>query len=191
MITVYAELQTQLGPVALPLVICAVLTVILVVESLCRLVSAAWVSRLRDESLTVLSNHDGVDAAAQEKALTLWLTAQAKRLHRGERLLGLIAAVAPILGLLGTVLGLMQAFNDIGLVAGPIEPSVLAAGLGVAMKTTAVGLSIALPALVFAQLQHMAADRVIEDTQNALNQAIALGRRAPKSFAPDNREVPA
>ncbi len=69
-----------------------------------------------------------------------------------QRLSGLvtIAALAPMLGLLGTIIGLMRAFRSIGEHAGPVEPSLVANGLWQALSTTAAGLVIA----VFCVLTH-------------------------------------
>lgn len=60
-----------------------------------------------------------------------------------------IAAIAPMLGLLGTVLGMIQAFNVIAFQAGAVKPVLLASGISKAMITTAGGLIIAIPAMMF------------------------------------------
>ena len=60
-----------------------------------------------------------------------------------------IAAIAPMVGLLGTVLGMIQAFNVIAFQAGAVKPVLLASGISKAMITTAGGLIIAIPAMIF------------------------------------------
>ena len=60
-----------------------------------------------------------------------------------------IAAIAPMVGLLGTVLGMIQAFNVIAFQAGAVKPVLLASGISKAMITTAGGLIIAIPAMMF------------------------------------------
>lgn len=62
--------------------------------------------------------------------------------------LGTIASVAPLLGLLGTVIGMIDVFAVI-VEAGVGDPSVLAGGISKALLTTAAGLSVAIPALLF------------------------------------------
>ena len=62
--------------------------------------------------------------------------------------LGTIAAIAPFLGLLGTVLGMILMFSGLG-EAGVGNPAVLASGIAQALTTTATGLGIAIPALIF------------------------------------------
>lgn len=69
-------------------------------------------------------------------------------LEKNLKVLGTIAAVAPLLGLLGTVIGMIKAFNVIAL-QGVGEPGALAGGISEALITTATGLSVAIPALVF------------------------------------------
>ena len=61
--------------------------------------------------------------------------------------LGTIAAISPLMGLLGTVLGMIRAFNVIT-TAGVGNPALLAGGIAEALITTAAGLTVAIPALI-------------------------------------------
>lgn len=67
------------------------------------------------------------------------------RLERGFRLLDTIAQLAPLLGLFGTVLGMISAFQALQNAGPQVDPSVLAGGIWVALLTTAVGLAVAMP----------------------------------------------
>jgi biopolymer transport protein ExbB len=69
------------------------------------------------------------------------------RLERGLVVLEIIIGIAPLLGLVGTIIGMMTVFNDIG-DAGLNNASKLAQGISVILKTTLIGLLIAIPALV-------------------------------------------
>ncbi len=69
-------------------------------------------------------------------------------LERYLNTLGTIAAVSPLLGLLGTVFGMIQMFGALK-VAGAGDPAELAGGIGQALVTTAAGLLVAIPALYF------------------------------------------
>ncbi|MBD3426476.1 MAG: MotA/TolQ/ExbB proton channel family protein [Candidatus Omnitrophica bacterium] len=60
-----------------------------------------------------------------------------------------VAAISPMVGLLGTVLGMIQAFNVIAFQTGAVKPILLASGISKAMVTTATGLIIAIPAMIF------------------------------------------
>jgi biopolymer transport protein ExbB len=63
-----------------------------------------------------------------------------------------VGTVAPLLGLMGTIFGLMGAFASIGVYGSMDDPSVLAGDIGEAMVTTATGLIIAVPALIMFHL---------------------------------------
>ncbi len=69
-------------------------------------------------------------------------------LERYLNTLGTIASISPLLGLLGTVIGMIKVFSAITLV-GVGDPAVLAGGISEALITTAAGLSVAIPSLMF------------------------------------------
>lgn len=69
-------------------------------------------------------------------------------LDRFLNTLGTIASIAPLLGLLGTVLGMIEVFSGI-MVNGVGDPNALAGGISVALITTAAGLTVAIPSLIF------------------------------------------
>ena len=72
----------------------------------------------------------------------------AHELQRFVGALGTIAAISPLLGLLGTVLGMITVFTVIT-TSGARDPGELAAGISQALVTTAAGLSVAIPSLIF------------------------------------------
>ncbi len=72
--------------------------------------------------------------------------------------LGTIAAISPLLGLLGTVLGMVDVFTDI-MIQGTGNTAVLAGGISKALVTTAAGLTVAIPAVVF----HRALNRKVDE----------------------------
>jgi biopolymer transport protein ExbB len=85
-------------------------------------------------------NKPAMEAAAAEA-----LAAEEAKLGIWVNYLNVCAQIAPMLGLFGTVVGMIEAFNQ--LAAGKAEPSDLAGGIGVAMTTTAGGLLVAIPAM--------------------------------------------
>jgi biopolymer transport protein ExbB len=88
-----------------------------------------------------------LDGEKAEERLQISLSQQKLLLERNLGMLGTMAAVAPLVGLLGTVWGIMRAFNDMS-ATGTAAPSVVAAGVAEALVTTAAGLIIAVPALM-------------------------------------------
>jgi biopolymer transport protein ExbB len=82
--------------------------------------------------------------------------------------LGVIAAITPLLGLLGTVIGMIEVFQQISLV-GVGKADVLAGGISKALNTTAFGLSVAIPSMVAYRYYESRVDRfVLEIEQHAL-----------------------
>jgi biopolymer transport protein ExbB len=71
-----------------------------------------------------------------------------KNLH----LLELIGKIAPMIGLLGTVMGMVEAFQKMAFVKNLVDPSLLASGIWEALITTVAGLFVGIPALVFHHL---------------------------------------
>lgn len=70
------------------------------------------------------------------------------RLERGLVVLEIIVGIAPLLGLVGTIVGMMSAFSEIG-PAGQIDPNKLAQSIATILQATLIGLLIAIPALIF------------------------------------------
>ena len=94
-------------------------------------------------------------------------------------ILSTIAGVAPLLGLLGTVTGMIKVFNIISL-GGIGKAEELAGGIGEALITTAAGLSIAIPTLVFHNIFSERADRLIlkmEKSSMELTEILSQGQR--------------
>lgn len=88
-------------------------------------------------------------------------------LNRFLTTLGTIAAISPLIGLLGTVIGMVQVFAAIT-ASGVGDPSVLADGISQALITTAAGLSVAIPALIgFRYLRNHVDSLVVEMEQEA------------------------
>jgi biopolymer transport protein ExbB len=70
------------------------------------------------------------------------------RLERGLVVLEIIVGIAPLLGLVGTISGMMTAFGNVGQ-AGQIDPTTLAQGISLILRATLFGLLIAIPSLIF------------------------------------------
>lgn len=83
-----------------------------------------------------------------EEAISLKGAVELKRLNQNLHIIELIGRIAPLLGLLGTVLGLVHAFQKVSTAQSAIDPSLLAAGIWEALLTTVVGMAIAIPAMV-------------------------------------------
>ena len=98
--------------------------------------------------------------------------------------LGTVAAITPLLGLLGTVIGMIKVFSAIRL-EGTGNAAVLAGGISEALITTAAGLTVAIPSLFFYRFfQRRVDELVITMEQEALKLVEVLnGDRADKNDA--------
>lgn len=99
------------------------------------------------------------------------------QLRRYRRVFNGVATIAPLLGLLGTVFGLIRSFNDVVAAGAMGRPDMLAGGFGEALITTAMGLLVAIPAMVlysfFTSRVDRLAMRLDESCQQVINE-IAL-----------------
>ena len=93
---------------------------------------------------------DNVSAA--EQAMNDAAEEEVLALEHRLSYLGTIASISPMVGLLGTVMGMIKAFSVIAKSGGPPQASVLAEGISLALVTTLIGLMIAIPALVLFEI---------------------------------------
>jgi biopolymer transport protein TolQ len=85
-------------------------------------------------------------AAGAEEIFNSFIVMQRPQLERFLSFLATVGSNGPFVGLLGTVLGIMKAFNDLG--ANASDPSVVMVGIAEALVATAVGLFVAIPAVI-------------------------------------------
>jgi biopolymer transport protein ExbB len=104
------------------------------------------------------------DAAAQE----------VPRLERNVSALGTIAHIAPLLGLLGTVTGTMEAFGVLGRFGSVADPSILAAGVAEALITTVGGIVVAVPAVIFYNYLVEKVNMILLKTENQVTALILM-----------------
>ncbi|WP_386630554.1 MotA/TolQ/ExbB proton channel family protein [Sulfitobacter geojensis] len=90
------------------------------------------------------------------------------------RVLELIAMISPLLGLLGTVMGMIQSFQALELAEGAANASILAGGIWQALLTTAVGLLVAIPAAVGATLLSARAESATQMIENAVGRLMLV-----------------
>lgn len=131
-------------------------------EGLARRADALWEEGRIDQAETLLASHSStlsrmlhymlayrsLDLVTITKGVEDIASIELREHLRRIYPLAIIATVAPIVGLLGTVAGMIEAFHALAL-NGPIDPSLLASGISKALVNTAAGLSVALPALAF------------------------------------------
>jgi len=101
-----------------------------------------------------------------------------RHLSRNIWVLELIAASAPLFGLLGTVLGMIVAFQGVGQGGGGADTAILASGIWEALLTTAFGLAVALPFSMLSAILNNAVDDVRDLVEDALSDILVRSESA-------------
>ncbi len=156
---------------------------------------AAALSALRDVETPVgravaaaMRARASVDRTAAREATETAALAEIEGLRGGLRPLEFIAGVAPLLGLFGTVLGMIAAFRALEAAGARVDPSILAGGIWEALFTTAAGLAVAMPALALSNWF----DRIVDRTAHRIEvlagrvltaEAQGAARAAPPAMA--------
>ncbi|MGA2776550.1 MAG: MotA/TolQ/ExbB proton channel family protein [Steroidobacteraceae bacterium] len=188
-----------------PIILCSVLAVAIVFERLWALQSNRVIPRdlgqkvwnwieadqINDKLITALQQNSplgellAIGIANRDKPRALMV----ERLQDGGRhvvhdlerflnTLGTIAAISPLLGLLGTVAGIIHAFNAIT-ANGIGDPRILSGGIGEALITTAAGLSVAIPSLIaYRYLRGKVEQLVVRMEKEAMRLVDALDERS-------------
>ena len=99
-------------------------------------------------------------------------TQEVVKLEKGLSVLATVAGVAPLLGFLGTVTGMISAFMRIEDLAGAANPSDLAGGIWEALVTTAFGLMVGIPALAFYNYFLNKVKRLVADMETVANDVV-------------------
>ncbi|MBU0992825.1 MAG: MotA/TolQ/ExbB proton channel family protein [Proteobacteria bacterium] len=109
--------------------------------------------------------------AAFRKKVDAWLYPEKEKWERFSVFLGSVGNNAPFIGLLGTVLGILKSFADLSLLSTG-GPQVVMAGISEALVATAVGLAVAIPAVIFYNICKVYVKRSVNHV-NALMEVIS------------------
>jgi len=149
-------------------------------------VMASAIRRCQASPMGALEARAAVEEAGQ---------VEASKLHRLNNALGVLAAVGPMLGLLGTVIGMIGAFNAIGSLQGAARSTELARFMSLALVNTAQGLVVAVPATVAFALFRQRIDRLVTEVGTAdlepLSDDLAAGLGIAQRAAAAQRQAPA
>ncbi len=160
----------RLGLTVWPLALCSVVAVAIVCERLVFVVRSLFRrGRTRAHLVDMLDANRWYPKPVRDELASLMIAELHADYFSGIRSLRMIATISPMLGLFGTILGVVSAFRAIAANVGPVSPHMIADGLWEAMLTTAVGLAIALPSVVMAYLFQQFASRQINRFSMLLN----------------------
>lgn len=197
------------GPALWVIAALSVLTLALILWKIWRLMlTGAWSGAMTERAVALWQHGQATEAtsllrprrslrarlalAAMEAAqATRWTEAQAREettrvaktllneARTGLRVLELIATIAPLVGLLGTVLGMIAAFQALQTSGSSADPSVLAGGIWEALLTTAAGMAVAIPASMALTWFESVADHVQADMEDAATRIFTTPEARP------------
>ncbi|WP_309381261.1 MotA/TolQ/ExbB proton channel family protein [Cerasicoccus frondis] len=146
-----------------PLALCSILMIFILAERLVALRSSKILPKsivdsfVKGDVLELEGDHESTAGRIlffyqlnrpDPEALKAFASLETARLERGMFILDIVVGAAPLLGLLGTVTGLIDVFSGIDPSSGMPDPTQFMQGIAMALTTTMLGLSIAIPALV-------------------------------------------
>jgi biopolymer transport protein ExbB len=125
------------------------------------------IAQLLNVIMTGLRRPDVDVATVREEAIRV-ASAQMENLRSHLRALEIIGTISPLLGLLGTVLGMIQAFQRLEMAGSQVDPAILSGGIWQALLTTAAGLIVAIPVV----LAHAWLERKVERCGHGMEDAV-------------------
>lgn len=189
------------GPLMWPILLCSVISITIILERLYHFYRArtkipnifARVKRLlqkgkADEALKLCESTSGPIAhilaigihirkrslEEKEKIIARAGSRAVRQLDKNLRGLAIIGNITPLLGLLGTVTGMIKAFMKIQELGGRVDASVLAGGIWEALITTAAGLSVAIPTIIFYHYFEGRVDNVVSQIKDVASELLEI-----------------
>jgi biopolymer transport protein ExbB len=213
------RLVAQANPMLWPLVLCSVVTVGYVLERFFalrrdRVIPREFVDRFlerlsagkldRERAIELCKAHEspvarifslivnawGQPGATIRQTLAYDAAGEVVELKRNLRVLNAMATLGPLLGLLGTVFGIIQSFDALGGRVGPARGELLAHGISLALVATAFGLIIAIVAVAFYYFLNRV-DLLVRELDERARQVVELISSEGQRLAPaDRRHIP-
>jgi biopolymer transport protein ExbB len=184
-----------------PILLCSLIAAVIIIERLLffrkiRVDEEKMIARLRltlekrhfDEALSICENnpspitnlmkvgieHRHYDARVLKESIVDAANLEIPKLERFLSALGTIANIAPLLGLLGTVIGNIDAFGIIGSLGLVGDTSRLAKGIAEALISTAAGIIVSIPAVIFYNYLVSKVNHIIIRLENKVNELVLL-----------------
>jgi biopolymer transport protein ExbB len=214
------RLVLQANPMLWPLVACSIITLGYVLERFLALrrervipreFAQRFLERLasgkldRERALELCRAHDSTAARVFALVVNAWgqpgatirqvlsydAAGEVVELKRNLRVLNAMATLGPLLGLLGTVVGIIQSFDALGGRVGPARGEALAHGISLALVATAIGLAIAVVSVAFYYVFLNRIDVLVRELDDRARQVIELVSSEAQRLAPsDRRHLP-
>jgi biopolymer transport protein ExbB len=214
------RLVLQANPMLWPLVACSIITLGYVLERslalrrdrvIPREFAERFLERLssgkldRERALELCRAHDSPAARVFAMVVNAWgqpgatirqilsydAAGEVVELRRNLRVLSAMATLGPLLGLLGTVVGIIQSFDALGGRVGPARGEALAHGISLALVATAIGLAVAVVSVAFYYVFLNRVDVLIRELDDRARQVIELvSAEAQRHLPQDRRHLP-
>jgi biopolymer transport protein ExbB len=132
------------------------------------------IARVVQKMLEFTTKNPGADFAQVREIAETEGTRVASNINNKVTYLADIGMLAPLIGLLGTVIGIVRSFSALGADVGSARYAQLSRGVSEALINTAGGLAIGIPALIFYAFFRGRAQRLISDLESAVTHVLAL-----------------
>jgi biopolymer transport protein ExbB len=132
------------------------------------------IARVVQKTLDFMTKNPGADFAQAREIAETEGTRVATQLHNRVTYLADIATIGPLLGLFGTVIGIIRSFGALGSELGPTRYVMLSKGISEALINTCGGLGIGITAMIFYAFFRGRTQRLISDLESATSHLVAL-----------------
>jgi len=189
----FFEIMDKGGILMYPILSCSVISLLILMERLVSLRKSRIISgyelvlhlsqqgdwtelskevKKRDDYLSVILDLVLQDDTSEDpvKVTEMYAKKVSSNIYRWISVPGVMATISPLLGLLGTTLGMIKIFNRFTEAGG--NPMILAGGIWEALITTAAGLTVAIPSLIIYRYLSYRADHAVEDIEFALEKVL-------------------
>ncbi|MES1925648.1 MotA/TolQ/ExbB proton channel family protein [Salinisphaera sp. T31B1] len=146
-------------------------------------------SRVLARAIQLRARHDIPEPVMREEILQ-YGGDMLESLRSHLRPLEVIASLAPLLGLFGTVLGMIEAFRDLEAAGSQVNPALLSGGIWQALLTTAIGLAVAMPTIVALNWLERAIDRAAHEMDSVVTRVFTadLSRQPGQTLSDEDDE---
>lgn len=164
------ELIQQLGLMTYPLILTSIIVVAVILERTVFFFKVSIFNKKTYNSFqTILYENAEYKQVIRDEFIAIEINKLKFKYFKNISILKIAGFISPLLGLLGTILGIISAFKVIAAHTSHVSPNMIADGLWEAMLTTAAGLMIAIPALIFAHIFINIANKKLQNLVTQIN----------------------
>jgi biopolymer transport protein ExbB len=164
------HLIEQIGFLFYPLSFLSIIVIAIIFERIFFLLIFKRKSqKIENDLILLLEKNKNLNKEIRDEIISFKLLDLRNSIETGLNFLRIIAILAPMIGLLGTVIGIIKAFKVISIQTTAIAPAMIADALWNAMLTTAYGLIIAIPVLFFTFIFFRISEKYLDQLQRILN----------------------